>query len=158
MKSRMHRRHLILAAGLILLGGCFSTAAQAAGSQFFGRWTVSDDKPEFSAKGKPWKTFDVAPCGADFCGVAVEDSGACGATLFRFLTIHANNEELTGHGRWGAAKKKLVIDYTSADSGTGGNLYLGLGDNDMDFGSREGSMPTFDANYKQAGDAVCTTN
>ena len=154
MENRIHSRHLILAAGFILVGLCGNTAAQAADSQFFGRWTVSDDKPAYSAKGKQWKTFDVAPCGADFCGVAVDDKETCGATLFRFLTIHANSEELTGHGRWGAEKKKLIIDYTKPDTGPNG-LYLGLGANDMDFSGREGSMPTFDANYKRVGDAVC---
>ena len=155
MKNRIHSRYLILAAGFILVGLYSNAVAQAADSQFFGRWTVSDDKPAYSAKGKQWKTFDVAPCGADFCGVAVDDKETCGATLFRFLTIHANSDELTGHGHWGAEKKKLIIDYTKPDAGPNG-LYLGLGANDMDFSGREGSMPTFDANYKRMGDAVCT--
>ncbi len=132
-----------------------NTAAQASDSQFFGRWKVSDDKPAYSAKGKQWKTFDVAPCGADFCGVAVDDSDNCGATLFRFLIIHANKDELIGHGRWGDEKKKLVIDYTKPETGPNG-IYLGLGASDMDFSGREGSMPTFDANYKRVGNASCT--
>ncbi len=155
MKNGIHSFHLIFAAGLIIAGLGGNGAAQAAESQFFGRWMVSDDKPVFTTKGKQWKTFDVAPCGADFCGVAVDDKESCGATLFRFLTIHANNDELVGHGRWGADKKKLIIDYTKPDTGPN-TLYLGLGANDMDFSGREGSMPTFDANYKRLGDAVCT--
>ena len=155
MKNRIHSRHHIFAASLLLVGLCGNTAARAADSQFFGRWTVSDDKPAYSAKGKPWKTIDVAPCGSDFCGITVDDKAGCGATLFRFLTIHANSEELIGHGRWGNEKKKLIIDYTKPETGPHG-LYLGLGENDMDFTGREGSMPTFDANYKRTGDAVCT--
>ena len=155
MKNRIHRHYLILAAGFVLVGLCGNTAARAADSPYFGRWTVSDDKPAYSSKGKFWKTFDVAPCGADFCGVAVDDKENCGQTLFRFLTIHANSDELIGHGHWGSEKKKLVIDHTTAQSG-GLGLYLGLGANDMDFSGREGSMPTFDANYKRTGDAVCT--
>ena len=155
MKNRIHSRHLILAAGFVLVALCDNTAARAADSPYFGRWTVSDDKPAFSAKGKFWKTFDVAPCGADFCGVAVDDKQTCGETLFRFLTIHANSDELIGHGHWGSEKKKLIIDHTTAQSG-GLGLYLGLGANDMDFTGREGSMPTFDANYQRLGDALCT--
>lgn len=155
MKNRIHRHHLIVAAGIVLGGMSASCSAYAADSQFFGRWTVSDQKPVYTARGKQWKTFDVAPCGADFCGVAVDDKQNCGDTLFRFLTIHANADELTGHGRWGSDKKKLIIDYVKPTDGTPNTLYLGLGANDMDFSGREGSMPTFDANYKRVGDAVC---
>ena len=154
MPNKFHHQHLSLLAAFVLasLGG--SAAARAADSHYFGRWTVSDDKPAYSAKGKFYKTFDVAPCGADFCGISVDDKQSCGDTLFRFFTVHANNDEIVGHGRWGAEKKKLIIDYTKPQTGPTG-LYLGLGADDMDFTGREGSIPTFDANYKRVGDAQC---
>ena len=155
MKRRIHSRHLILFAGFIIIGClCGNTAARAADSQYFGRWTVSDDKPQFSAKGKLWKTIDVAPCGADFCGISVDEKQTCGETLFRFLTIHANNAELTGHTHWGAEKKKLILNFTKPDN-LPNEIYLALGGNDMDPSSREGSMPTFEANYQRSGDAMC---
>lgn len=132
-------------------------AAHAADSQYFGRWTVSDDKPVFSSKGKAYKSFDVAPCGKDFCGVSVSDKGSCGETLFRFLTIHKDNEELNGHGRWGSIKKKLTVGFAKPQDAPS-YLFLGLGDDDMDITGREGSMPSFEANYKRTGDAVCKTS
>lgn len=150
-----HGRIFILLAGLGLAATSGGGVARAADSLYFGRWTVSDEKPVFTTRGRLYKTIDVAPCGKDFCGVSVDDSGNCGATLFRFLTIHANNEELTGHGRWGTEKKKLVIDFVRSDSEPP-FLMLGLGADDFDFTGREGSMPTFQANYKNAGAASCS--
>jgi uncharacterized low-complexity protein len=150
---RCHGLFLSLLATLVLA----SAAARAEDSQYFGRWTVSDDKPVFSAKGKLYKTFDVAPCGKDFCGISVSDKGSCGETLFRFLTIHAKDEELSGHGRWGATKKKLVVGLNTPQDEPK-YVYLGLGNDDMDIGGRDGSMPTFQANYKRMGNAVCKTS
>ena len=160
MLLHTHRGHSILLCALALaaLGG--TTVAQAETSHFFGRWAVSDDKPVYTAKGKLYKTVDVAPCGADFCGVSVGDKGECGATLFRFLTEHANNDMLEGHGLWGATKLKLQIEYqdpktmNSPTSKVPGIL-LGLGDKNFDFEGREGSMPMFQANYQSTGDAKC---
>lgn len=154
MKNRIHRHHLSLVVATVIAGLGGITAAQATDSHFYGRWTISDDKPAFTAKGRLYKTFDVAPCGNDFCGMSVSDNGGCGETLFRFFTVHQNNDEIVGHGRWGSEKKKLVIDYTKPETGPNG-LYVGLGDNDMDPSAREGSMPTFEANYKRDGDAKC---
>ncbi|MFO1032856.1 MAG: hypothetical protein U1E15_01720 [Hyphomicrobiales bacterium] len=150
-----HRSLLTLLAAASIATGFGSTMAQAKDSQFFGRWTVADAEQEFSSRGRLYKTFDIAPCGKDFCGVSVDDSGNCGATLFRFLTIHANNQELEGHGRWGTEKKKLVIDYNKPDDGEAG-LLVGLGADDFDFSGREGSMPAYEGSYKQAGDASCS--
>lgn len=148
-----HRHHSIVLAslGLALTLGANGAFADAS---YFGRWTVSDEKPVYSAKGKNYKTFDIAACGKDFCGVSVNDDKTCGKTLFRFLTAHATNESLTGHGLWGAAKKKLQIEYSLIEDKTP-NLALGLGEDDMDFGGREGSNPTFTAGYKRVGDAAC---
>ena len=126
-------------------------------ANYFGRWTVSDDKPVFSSKGKFYKTFDIAPCGKDFCGVSVDDNNTCGPTLFRFLTIHATNENLTGHGLWGSVKKKLQISYAIPDNDKP-YISIGLGSDDMDITGREGSVPTFEANYKSVGEASCTAN
>jgi hypothetical protein len=153
MFNRSHLTHSILLASLGLAMTWGASMARADAS-YFGRWTVSDEKPVFSAKGKFYKTIDIAACGADFCGVAVSDGGECGPTLFRFLTAHATNEQLIGHGLWGAAKKRLEIDYIIPDTEKP-YVTLGLGDKDMDLTGREGSMPTFQANYKTAGDATC---
>ncbi|MEP6826698.1 MAG: hypothetical protein ABJA10_01345 [Aestuariivirga sp.] len=136
-----------------------STVAKAETSHYFGRWTVSDDKPVFTKRGILYKTIDVAPCGADFCGVSVSDKGDCGATLFRFLTEHADNDMLEGHGRWGDQKLKLQIEFldpkTQNPPTTTPGILLGLGDNNFDFEGREGSLAKFQANYKLDGDAKC---
>lgn len=150
---KTHRLHLSLFAALVLA----TPAARAEDSHYFGRWTVSDDKPAFSAKGKIYKTFDVAPCGKDFCGISVSEKDICGETLFRFLTVHENNDEITGHGRWGTVKKKLTVGIAKPD-GLPSYMFLGLGNDDMDFTGREGSIPSFQANYKHMGDAVCKTS
>ncbi len=139
--------------GLALAWG--TSAAHADTIQYYGRWTVSDEKPAFSAKGKFYKTIDMAPCGNDFCGVAVDDNDRCGPTLFRFFTTHAKDEELTGHGIWGSTKKKLVIGYVTP-SDAKPYVYLGLGADDMDLAGRDGSTPIFDASYKTTGKALCT--
>jgi hypothetical protein len=149
-----HCRHSTLLGllGLVLAFG--TNMARAEDAPYFGRWTVSDDKPVFTAKGMLYKTVDIAPCGNDFCGVSVDDKDHCGPTLFRFLTIHAKNESLIGHGLWGDGKKKIEIDYVKPD-GDKPYVMLGLGADDMDFTGREGSMPTFQANYKTTGQATC---
>jgi hypothetical protein len=152
-----HKHHAIATAALSLALSFGAPAARAETTQYYGRWTVSDDKPAFSTNGKLYKTIDMAPCGKDFCGIAVDDKNHCGKTLFRFFTTHAKDDELTGHGLWGSEKKKLIMGYaTPADADA--YMYLGLGADDMDLGGREGSEPTFDANYKKIGKALCTAN
>jgi len=124
-------------------------------SPYFGRWTLMEEA-QLSSKGKLYKTIDVAPCSKDFCGVSVTDDGSCGPTLFRFFGFRTSQSELAGHGKWGDEKKKLVI--MNLNSGeTGGYIKLGIGDDDIDFTGREGSMPTFEANYTVTGAARCTT-
>lgn len=129
--------------------------AKAESSIYFGRWTESEDKPVFSSKGKLYKTVDIAPCGADFCGVSVSDNGTCGQILFRFLMIHANTEYLTGHGRWGTEKLKVILTPNNTDTNKKG-LLIGLGDQSFDFEGREGSMPKFRGEYINAGAASCS--
>lgn len=149
-----HHALSILIAGLgLAASACAATAVEV--SPYFGHWTVSEEAPKFSKKGILYKSIDVAPCGKDFCGVSVADDGACGPTLFRFLTVHAGNEELTGHGKWGEVKKKLVIDYVKPSDGVP-YVMLGLGEDDFDFTGREGSMPTFSTEYHVSGAAHCT--
>jgi hypothetical protein len=157
MSNGFHCKQSILLGLFSLALTVGASVAQAADVNYFGRWTVSDDKPAYSSKGKLYKTFDIAPCGKDFCGVSVSDDEACGPTLFRFLTIHAKNEELNGHGLWGSVKKKLQIGYATPDNQEP-YIYLGLGEDDMDITGREGSMPAFTANYKLKGEASCTAN
>lgn len=145
-------RALCLAA--VMLAG----AAQAQGlgtSPFYGRWTVSEDRPVFTARGRMYQTIDVAPCGRDFCGVSVDAQGACGVTLFRFLGRNANAvDRLQGHGRWGDAKKNLEIyRYEGAQERTF-ELFLGDG---HDFGGRSASMPKFRAEYRRLGSSTCAS-
>lgn len=134
-------------------------AVAAGPSPYFGRWTVSDDNPVFTARGGMYRTIDVAPCGKDFCGVSVGPRGECGALLFRFLTAHAADDWLHGHTRWGTAKKNVVIyngsSAPSDDSGDGHpalELYIGDG---YDFGDRSDNMPKVHANYRRAAEASC---
>jgi hypothetical protein len=150
-----HRIHTIAAVTFGLALSIGATLAHATTEQYYGRWTVSDDKPAYSSKGKLYKTIDMAPCGNDFCGISVSDNNSCGQTLFRFFTTHAADQELAGHGKWGAAKKKLLMGFVAPATAVP-NLYLGLGESDMDLGGREGSTPAFQANYKNLGAARCT--
>jgi hypothetical protein len=126
-----------------------------ATSPYYGRWTVDEARPVFTARGRLYKTIDVAPCGRDFCGVSVGDAGACGPVLFRFLSRSAMLDELRGHGKWGEAQKNVVVyNASDADAGTHAfELYLGDG---HDFGGRSDSMPKFHANYRRLGGAKCT--
>ena len=125
-------------------------------SPYYGRWTVSEDRPVFTARGRLYKTIDVAPCGRDFCGVSVADNGACGAVLFRFLGRNANRtEELHGHGRWGAAQKNVMLNfYEDSQVAGGGTFELYLGDG-HDFGGRSDNMPKFHAQYRRLSGAKC---
>lgn len=152
-----HRSLLILLStlGLAVTSGAI-TANAVESSPYYGRWTVSEDTPQLSTNGQFYKTIDVAPCGKDFCGVSVATDGACGPTLFRFLTIHSGDNDLVGHGKWGEEKKKLVINYSKPEGATP-TVLLGLGEDDLDFTGREGSIPTFEANYAMNGEAHCTT-
>ena len=131
--------------------------AKAESSIYFGRWTNGEDKPVYSSRGILYKTIDIAPCGADFCGVSVDDKTGCGPILFRFLMIHANTDNLTGHGRWGNNKLKVILTPVG-DPGTKQELVIGLGDKSFDFESRGSSMPVFRAQYKNIGDAKCIGN
>lgn len=150
--------HTRVVAGLTVgLALCFSgNLAHAAMDQYYGRWTIGDDKPAYSSKGILYRTIDIAPCGADFCGVSVAKDDSCGDVLFRFLTSHAADEELVGHGKWGKAKKKLQLGYGTVENETP-YMYLALGADDMDLSGREGSIPTFQAGYVRHGEVTCTT-
>jgi hypothetical protein len=151
-----HRTHIIASLTLSLAFSLSGNLAHAATDQYYGRWTVSDDKPAYSSKGILYKTIDLAPCGNDFCGVSVADDKSCGEVLFRFLTTHADDEDLFGHGKWGKTKKKLQLGYARPENDTP-YIYLALGSDDMDMSGREGSIPTFQADYERGGEAVCTT-
>ena len=134
-------------------------ALAAAPSPYYGRWTVKEAKPEWTAKGRMYRTIDIAPCGRDFCGVSVGDKGSCGPMLFRFLAKHAGgNDALHGHAKWGTQTKNVQIETweTPAESWPGGreiDLYVGDG---HDFGDRSENMPKFHGEYKRIGNARCT--
>lgn len=145
---------LPVAAGLAMLASAASAGTAANG--YNGRWTVSEDKPVFSARGLAYKTIDIAACGNDYCGVSVGAKGACGPVLFRFLAKSINGkEELRGHGRWGDARKNIeMFAYADKEAQGGRYLYLNLGDG-HDFGERSGNMPKFSAGYRPVGAAHC---
>jgi hypothetical protein len=146
----------ILAPAMLVVGGPVEAAAPGGPSPYFGRWTVDEARPVFTARGRAYKTIDVAPCGHDFCGVSVDDSGKCGAVLFRFLSKHADgSEELHGHGKWGDAQKNIVIyDATDPEAQSDRRLELYLGDG-YDFGERSGNMPKFHARYRRVSGSRC---
>lgn len=154
-------RHLafVAVACAAATAACTAPAAAASGSSpYYGRWTVTDADQVFSAKGRLYKSFDVAPCGKDFCGVSVAANGKCGVTLFRFLGKNSRgNNTLRGHGIWGNQKKNLRIDSLQSGDGPGGReLDLNLGDG-YNFNERDGSMPKFYASYNRVGEARCMT-
>lgn len=154
MKSLFHPV-AALSIGLAAIASVAVSAKVAAPSPYFGRWTVSDPNEKFSAKGKPYKTIDIAPCGKDFCGVSVGDKGQCGPVLFRFLSKNAQAQILHGHAPWGTAKKNIQIETWESPETPGGRemeIYVGDG---YDFGGRSDSMPKYYASYKRIGEARC---
>lgn len=150
--------HRIAALSIASIGLAFSAvpAQAASGSPFWGRWKVEDQNAVFSSRGREYKTIDIAPCGKDFCGVSVKDNGQCGPVLFRFLMKRAKgDQELRGHGRWGNARKNVLIWLFARDEGQRQDqfqLYLGDG---YDFGERSENMPKFEAIYRHSGVAQC---
>ena len=145
----------VVAALTGLVGADIAIANPAPASIHYGRWTVDDPDARFSARGRDYKTIDIAPCGKDFCGVSVNDQGRCGPVLFRFLAKNRNAEELKGHGRWGTAKKKVGINnYTSERNQR--VIHLTLGDG-YEYDERSGNMPTYESGYARTGAARCTT-
>ena len=155
MRQLFHHAVLICIAALGLAAGAGEVSAGELKSVYFGRWTVDDPTDKFSANGKLYRVLDIARCGADFCGVSV-DGGVCGETLFRFLAAHANTEELTGHGKWGAASKKVVLDRTyGANEAAPATFALYVGEPTFNVSSRS-AMPLFVANYHRIGEPACT--
>jgi hypothetical protein len=154
MKSLFHSIAALsigLAAGI----GAAALAAPAATSIHYGRWTIHEDNPTFTARGRLYKTIDIAPCGNDFCGVSVNDAGSCGPVLFRFFARNANANWLQGHALWGKARKNIQIENAEAEDWPGKRwveIYIGDG---YDFGGRSESMPKFHGEYKRIGEARC---
>lgn len=153
LSHRGVRMSIVAAAACVLLA---LPAAAGSASAYLGRWTVAEDKALFSAKGRLYKTVDVARCGADMCGVSVADNGACGPLLFRFhATTLVRNETARGHGRWGAVKKNIELTSWQVPDVPGGRrITIDLGDG-YDFGERSGNMPKFSAQYRVSGRASC---
>lgn len=154
--SALFHRAAALSIGLAALGLALPADAAAPASPYWGRWTVAEAKPTFTARGREYKSFDVAPCGNDFCGVSVNDRGQCGAVLFRFLMKRATEDnDLRGHGKWGTGRKNVVIWLYSEEENGPKQMELYLGDG-YDFGERSGSMPKYHSTYKRTGQARCT--
>ena len=155
--ARLFHFNTLMSMAALALAASASTATPAGTSPYFGRWTVSDDKPVYTAKGREYKTIDIAPCGKDFCGVSVGDKVQCGPTLFRFLMAHAIpseagtvNDELHGHAKWGGGIKNTVI----VAGATPPSLQVDIGDGYV-LGDRGGNMPKFQATYRRLGNAAC---
>lgn len=156
MKALFHPT-IALSIGIAALASAAVTAVPVRQSPYFGRWTVSDPAERFSAKGRPYKTIDIAACGKDFCGVSVGDNGQCGRVLFRFLTKNAYADYLHGHAPWGTQRKNIQIETWENPEQPGSRqmeIYVGDG---YDFGGRSDSMPKFNAVYKRIGEARCKT-
>ena len=150
------RAVMSIAAIAVALGPITAPAVAASPKTYAGRWTVAEKKPVFSAKGRFYKTVDVARCGGDVCGVSVGDDGRCGPVLFRFRSATmARNDPAHGHGRWGTVKKNIVLDaWVDADLPGGRRMVINLGDG-YDFGERSGNMPKYAADYRPTGKAAC---
>ena len=157
MKALSHCIARLSIPALALLGTA-ATAGAATPSPYYGRWTVGDEHSAFTARGRQYKSIDIAPCGKDFCGVSLDEKGHCGPMLFRFLGRHADGRDtLHGHSRWGSMTKNIQIDTGGGeDAGSPAersiSLYLGDGHS---FGDRSENMPKFHAEYRRTGAAVC---
>ena len=154
-----HRLGALSMLALLASSNAAATATATASAQapaHVGRWTVSDEKPVFSARGMLYKTVDIARCGADYCGVSVGRNGACGPVLFRFLASSIRSGgSLSGHGRWGDVRKTIELYQYAEKASPGGRVMgLSLGDG-HDFGERSGNMPKFSAQYRPLGAAHC---
>ena len=142
---------LALSAGA--LGLAAPARAAGAASPYDGRWTVDEDKPVFTSRGRLYKTIDVAPCGGNFCAVSVDDAGKCGPLLFRIPAAAAMTARINGRGKWGGGQKNVVLySYGEDASARGFELYVGDGYN---FGGRSGNMPKYHAEYRKLGAARC---
>jgi hypothetical protein len=148
--------HSIARLSISVMALTSAVAGAAAPSPYYGRWTVGEEHSTFTARGRQYKSIDIAPCGKDFCGVSLDDNGRCGPVLFRFLGRRANGQDtLYGHGRWGTTTKNIQIDTWDGDGKPAErslSLYLGDGHS---FGDRSENMPKFHAEYRRTGAAVC---
>jgi len=146
-----------LAAMALFIAGAPTASSALAASQtypLYGQWQSTDPETDFSARGKPYRTIDIAPCGSDaFCGVSVGTAGACGATLFRFYTKHLQDGDsrIQGHAAWGNRKEEAQTWFDSE------NFAIVLGHN-ADVTGRSGSVPIFSTQYHKIGEAKCTAD
>jgi hypothetical protein len=122
----------------------------------YGRWAVNEKRPVFTARGRLYKTIDVSPCGRGFCAVSVSDDGKCGVLLARFPKVTRDwLDGVYGRGKWGAGQQDIVIyDNSDAQRPNYRSIGVSLGDG-IDFGSRGGNMPKFEATYDRLGNARC---
>ena len=115
-----------IAPALVGPASAAGASAPTTASPYYGRWTVAEEEPVFTTRGRLYKTIDVSPCGKNFCGVSVDDTGKCGTTLFRFAGKSAKGvDELRGRGKWGQAQKNVVI-YASQEADAPSERYFCL--------------------------------
>lgn len=156
-------RHGVLGAGLAAACGIgiasFAQDPETGPSPYPGRWTVQTfegpDEAPVSERGLVYKTFDMAPCGKDFCAVSVGANGTCGATLFKISAKKAANfDMLSGRAIWGKKKKNFVIYMVRGDTPAESSFDMYIGDG-HDFGERSDNIPKYYAYYVPAGAARC---
>ena len=158
---RLTALSIVLAGGLALAAPAVADAPLVpapvtnAANPYFGRWAVFGDREVFTARGKLYKTMDIAPCGQGFCGVSVDPAGRCGITLFRFGGgQNPTSGALRGRGRWGSETKNIALNNYEDGIPSRRTVELYLGDG-HDFGGRSGSMPRFHGEYRRTGVARC---
>jgi hypothetical protein len=155
---RLHLYPAFSPAALAVFGAIITSGALAAAPSqtypLYGQWQSTDPASNFSARGMPYRTIDIAPCGSgDFCGVSVGATGACGATLFRFYIKHLQDGDsrIQGHAAWGNRNEEAQTWFDSD------NFAIVLGHN-ADVTGRSGSIPIFNTQYHKTGEAKCTAN
>jgi hypothetical protein len=141
---------------VFIAGAAAASSALAAGQTtypLYGQWQSSEPVANFSARGKLYRTIDIAPCGPDtFCGVSVGAKENCGQTLFRFYIKHLadGDTSITGHASWGDHKEAAQIWFDD------NSLNIMLAADSATFTERSGSVPIFTTEYHKTGESKCT--
>lgn len=150
--------HSVAALSIGLFAGV--PALATAPSPYYGRWTINMNPQVFTAKGRMYRTIDIAACGKELCAISVAANGTCGPVLFRFTARRDRDNNDTSYGRtkWGAQTKNFQISTWMNDpkdwpAGREIDLYVGDG---HDFGDRSDNMPKFHGEYKRISTARCS--
>ena len=143
---------ILMLSGLALVASVVSDVQAAKPASYLGRWTLDEETPQLSVRGRPYQTVDIVTCGAGLCGISVTAKRSCGETLFR-LANNKRESRFIGNGKWGNSKKNIVIYDEQSEGEKGIQIMLGDG---YDLGSRSENMPKYDGDYKRIGAAKCS--